>query len=119
MREIWPTAARYLHLPCKYAANARPLAQVHAGRLAPPGMDDLRGKKPETIRRKIWIHWLAYNLIRKVTAQAALHHEKLPRELSFAGAGSGQRRVVVRQCGRSIHAVPARQNAAAGITWSL
>jgi hypothetical protein len=49
-------------------------------------LDDLRGKRPETIRREIWIHWLAYNLIRKVMAQAALNHEKLPRELSFASA---------------------------------
>ncbi len=30
--------------------------------------------------------WLTYNLIRKVTAQAALRHEKLPRQLSFAAA---------------------------------
>jgi hypothetical protein len=49
-------------------------------------LDDLRGKKPETIRREIWMHWLAYNLTRKVTAQAALRHEKLPRELSFTSA---------------------------------
>jgi hypothetical protein len=49
-------------------------------------LDDLRGKKPETIRREIWMHWLAYNLTRKVMAQAALLHEKLPRELSFASA---------------------------------
>lgn len=47
-------------------------------------LDDLRGKSPEMIRREIWIHWLAYNLIRKVMAQAALTQEKLPRELSFA-----------------------------------
>ena len=49
-------------------------------------LDDLRGKKPETIRREIWVHWLAYNLLRKVMAQAALTHEKLPRELSFVAA---------------------------------
>jgi hypothetical protein len=49
-------------------------------------LDDLRGKRPETIRREIWIHWLAYNLIRKVMAQAAINHEKLPRELSFVSA---------------------------------
>jgi len=47
-------------------------------------LDDLRGKKPETVRREIWLHWLAYNLIRKVMAQAALSGERLPRELSFA-----------------------------------
>lgn len=47
-------------------------------------LDDLRGKTPDMVRREIWIHWLAYNLIRKVMAQAALNGEKLPRELSFA-----------------------------------
>jgi len=49
-------------------------------------MDDLRGKTPEMVRREIWVHWLAYNLIRKTIAQAALVHEKLPRQLSFAAA---------------------------------
>jgi hypothetical protein len=49
-------------------------------------MDDLRGKSPEMVRREIWVHWLAYNLIRKTIAQAALVHEKLPRQLSFAAA---------------------------------
>jgi hypothetical protein len=49
-------------------------------------LDDLRGKTPQMVRREIWVHWLAYNLIRKVMAQAALSQEKVPRELSFAGA---------------------------------
>jgi len=49
-------------------------------------MDDLRGQTPEMVRREIWVHWLAYNLIRKVIAQAALTHEKSPRQLSFAAA---------------------------------
>jgi hypothetical protein len=49
-------------------------------------MDDLRGQTPEMVRREIWMHWLAYNLIRKTIAQAALTHGKLPRQLSFAAA---------------------------------
>ena len=49
-------------------------------------MDDLRGQTPEMVRREIWVHWLDYNLIRKVMAQAALKHERLPRELSFTAA---------------------------------
>jgi len=49
-------------------------------------MDDLRGRTPPMVRREIWGHWLAYNLIRKTIAQAALTHEKLPRQLSFAAA---------------------------------
>ena len=49
-------------------------------------MDDLRCKTPEMVHREILVHWLAYNLIRKVMAQAALSQERLPRELSFAVA---------------------------------
>ena len=45
------------------------------------------------VRREIWVHWLAYNLIRKTMAQAALAHEKLPRQLSFAAAlAAGKRK---------------------------
>jgi hypothetical protein len=49
-------------------------------------LDDLRCKTPEMVRREILVHWLAYNLIRKVMAQAALSQERLPRQLSFAAA---------------------------------
>jgi hypothetical protein len=49
-------------------------------------LDDLRGRTPQMVHREILVHWLAYNLIRKVIAQAALIREKLPRELSFAAA---------------------------------
>jgi putative transposase len=49
-------------------------------------LDDLRCKTPEMVRREILVHWLAYNLIRKVMAQAALGQGRLPRQLSFAAA---------------------------------
>ena len=49
-------------------------------------MDDLRGRSPDMVRREILVHWLAYNLLRKVMAQTALTRERLPRELSFAAA---------------------------------
>jgi len=49
-------------------------------------LDDLRCKTPEMVRREILVHCLAYNLIRKVMAQAALSQERLPRQLSFAAA---------------------------------
>jgi putative transposase len=82
-------------------------------------LDDLRGKKPETIRREIWMHWLAYNLIRKVMAQAALHQEKLPRELSFASAlaavnGAWALASVADSSTLSMHA----KTQHLGITWS-
>ncbi len=46
-------------------------------------MDVLRGKSPQIVRKEIWAHLLAYNLIRSVMAQAAVKHGTLPRSLSF------------------------------------
>jgi hypothetical protein len=48
-------------------------------------MDVLRCKSPEMVRKEIWMHLLAYNLIRGVTAKAAEAHAASPRELSFKG----------------------------------
>jgi Transposase DDE domain len=50
------------------------------------GMDVLRCKSPAMVRKEVWAHLLAYNLIRGVLAQAADTHHCEPRELSFAGA---------------------------------
>jgi hypothetical protein len=49
-------------------------------------MDILRCKSPELVRKEIWTHVLAYNLIRTTIAQAALKHGVQPRTLSFKGA---------------------------------
>jgi IS4 transposase len=49
-------------------------------------MDILRCKTPEMVRKEIWAHLLAYNLVRKVMAQSAKEHGVTPRQLSFAGA---------------------------------
>ena len=49
-------------------------------------MDVLRGKTPQIVRKEIWAHLLAYNLIRAVIAQAAMQHDVLPRSLSFKAA---------------------------------
>lgn len=46
-------------------------------------MDILRGKTPDMVRKEVWAHLLAYNLIRKIMAQAAVHHHTKPREMSF------------------------------------
>lgn len=48
-------------------------------------MDVLRGKKPEMIQKELWAHLLAYNLIRKVMAQAGEVHHVPPRTISFKG----------------------------------
>ena len=50
------------------------------------GMDVLRCKTPEMVRKEIWMHLLAYNLIRGVMAEAAEAHDRQPRHLSFKGA---------------------------------
>src|SRR3954453_1734360 len=49
-------------------------------------MDVLRCKTPELVRKEIWAHVLAYNLIRAVMAQAATRHGIEPRSISFRGA---------------------------------
>jgi hypothetical protein len=49
-------------------------------------MDVLRCKTPEMVRKEIWMHLLAYNLIRGVMTEAAEAHAKQPRLLSFKGA---------------------------------
>jgi hypothetical protein len=49
-------------------------------------MDVLRCKAPEMVQKEIWMHLLAYNLIRGVMARAAEAHDRQPRLLSFKGA---------------------------------
>ena len=49
-------------------------------------MDCLRCKTPELVRKEIWTHALAYNLVRTIMAQAAIRHAMEPRSISFKGA---------------------------------
>ena len=49
-------------------------------------MDVLRCKTPEMVRREIWTHLLAYNLIRRSILQSAEASGHSPRELSFTAA---------------------------------
>lgn len=46
-------------------------------------MGILRGKTPSMVRKEIWVHLLAYNLIRRLMAQAAWIHGKTVATLSF------------------------------------
>ena len=48
-------------------------------------MHELRCKTPELVRKEIWTHILAYNLIRTIMAQAAATHGLVPRSISFKG----------------------------------
>jgi hypothetical protein len=48
-------------------------------------MDVLSCQTPPRVRKEIWAHLLAYNLVREVMAQAAREHGVTPRRLSFLG----------------------------------
>jgi hypothetical protein len=49
-------------------------------------MDILRCKTPAMVRKEIWAHLLAYNLLRTVMAVAANESHVEPRDISFKGA---------------------------------
>jgi hypothetical protein len=46
-------------------------------------MGILNGKTPAMVRKEIWAHVLAYNLVRRVMLQAAVMYQRIPREMSF------------------------------------
>ena len=48
-------------------------------------MDVLRCKTPEMVRKEIWCHILAYNLLRGTMVESAKRHSVLPRQLSVKG----------------------------------
>ncbi len=47
------------------------------------GVDVLRCLTPRMVEKELWVHLLAYNLIRLLMAQAALDADVHPRQLSF------------------------------------
>jgi hypothetical protein len=50
------------------------------------GMHHLSGRTPHMVRNILWLHLLAYNLVRVRMAQAASLHGQMPRRLSFTAA---------------------------------
>jgi DDE family transposase len=46
-------------------------------------MEHLRCRTPFMVEKEIWVHFLGYNLIRRVSCQAALLQEVHPRSVSF------------------------------------
>jgi putative transposase len=46
-------------------------------------LDQVRCKSPEMVERELGMTLLAYNLVRWVCAQAAMVHDKQPRQMSF------------------------------------
>jgi hypothetical protein len=49
-------------------------------------MDHLRCKTPHRVRNELWMHLLAYNLVRRVMALAASEAQVAPWQISFKGA---------------------------------
>jgi hypothetical protein len=49
-------------------------------------MATLRCRTPEMVRKEIAMHLVAYNLLRRVMAEAARMHDLRPRDISFTGA---------------------------------
>jgi IS4 transposase len=49
------------------------------------GMDVLRSKSPEMVRKEIGMTLAAYNVVRALMARAARVHRREPRRLSFKG----------------------------------
>lgn len=49
-------------------------------------MDQLRCKTPSMVRKEIYTHFLAYNLIREAMVESALLCDKRPEQISFKGA---------------------------------
>lgn len=50
------------------------------------GMEMLRCKTPERVKKEIAVHLLAYNLIRTTIAQAATQYNEMPRSISIKAA---------------------------------
>lgn len=47
------------------------------------GLDPVRCKSPDMVRRELWGTLLAYNLLRKLMATAAALHGRQPRQIGF------------------------------------
>lgn len=50
------------------------------------GLDVLRCKTPEMVRKELWMGLLGYNVIRATMAEAARAHGRAPHRVSFKGA---------------------------------
>jgi hypothetical protein len=48
-------------------------------------MDFLRGQTPAMLHKELWAHFLVYNLLRTIQAQAAEKHGQQPWQISFKG----------------------------------
>jgi len=47
------------------------------------GLTTLKCKSPEMVKKEMWTHFLAYNIIRSLMLDSALYNKMLPRKISF------------------------------------
>ncbi len=47
------------------------------------GLETLNCKTPEMVLKELWIHFLAYNLIRYLMLESAIYNKVFPRQISF------------------------------------
>jgi hypothetical protein len=78
--QVYPAQDLALAFRCRWHAELDLRSIKHVMQ-----MDVLRCKSPAMVRKEIWMHLLAYNLIRTLMAQAAAPAGVCPRDLSFKG----------------------------------
>jgi len=47
------------------------------------GLNSFKCKTPKMVKKEMWVHFLAYNIIRSLMLDSALYNKMLPREISF------------------------------------
>lgn len=47
------------------------------------GLSTFKCKSPDMVKKEMWVHFLAYNIIRSLMLDSALYNKMLPREISF------------------------------------
>ena len=47
------------------------------------GLSSFKCKSPEMVKKEMWTHFLAYNIIRSLMLDSTLYNKMLPREISF------------------------------------
>ncbi|ALB24116.1 hypothetical protein AVI53_08810 [Piscirickettsia salmonis] len=74
------------HWMCKIPTEVATLTEINFNSLKTiMSMDHLRSKTPDMVHKEIAVHFLAYNLIRTLIAEACRNTERLPIQVSFKG----------------------------------
>jgi len=78
-------------------------------------LDVLRGRTPHMVERELWMHAIAYNLVRALLLETALAHDVPIARLSFKGALDGLQAWAERALGSRRHRALARRTLLARI----